>query len=324
MATLLLLLAAGASLFGAWRWFETAIAAPGPLARPTLVVIPKGEGVDDIGQRLAAAGLVGDARLVAGAMLIYGGQRSLKAGEYEIPASASILDILALLQSGKTYVRRVTLAEGLSVAQIYAVLETAEGLEGALPPRPPEGSLLPETYHYSRGESRAALVQRARKAMDEALTQAWAQRSPETGPLADRMALLILASVVEKETGVEAERAQIAGVFLNRLKRGMRLQSDPTVIYAMTRGEAPLGRALTRADLTRIDPFNTYTSEGLPPAPIANPGRAALMAVAKPMVTKNLYFVADGNGGHAFAETLEQHNRNVARWRQIQKDRGEP
>ena len=324
MATLLLLLVAGASLFGAWRWFEAAIAAPGPMTRPTLVLVPKGEGVEEIGLRLAAAGLVRDARLVAGAMLVHGGQRSLKAGEYEIPAGASILDILALLQSGRTHVRRITLAEGLSVAQIYAALEAAEGLEGALPPRPPEGSLLPETYHYSRGESRAALVQRARKAMDEALSQAWAQRSPETAPLGDRMALLILASVVEKETGVEAERARIAGVFLNRLKRGMRLQSDPTVIYALTKGEAPLGRALTRADLTRPDPFNTYTSDGLPPTPIANPGRASLLAVAKPMATKDLYFVADGNGGHAFAETLDQHNRNVARWRQIQKERGEP
>jgi UPF0755 protein len=225
------------------------------------------------------------------------------------------------MQSGRTVVRRVTIPEGLTVKQVLALLVATEGLDGQVVRVPAEGRLLPETYHFSWGDSRQGMVDRMGEAMREAIARAWAGRSaPPVVKTAEEA--LVLASIVEKETGIAAERPRIAAVFLNRLRANMKLQSDPTVIYGLSRGEGALGRALARADLEADQAFNTYTRGGLPPTPIANPGRAALEAVLNPAFSDELYFVADGSGGHAFAKTLEEHNRNVARWRKIQNERG--
>ena len=217
--------------------------------------------------------------------------------------------------AGETVVRRLTVPEGLTTAAVLDLLRNAEGLVGEAPD-PGEGRLLPETYHYSHGDSRADLVARMQRAMDKALARLFRDR-PAGSPLGSETELLTLASIVEKETGLSGERARIAGVFVNRLKRGMRLQTDPTVIYALTGGRRELGRPLTRADLRVDHPYNTYRIPGLPPGPIANPGLAALEAAARPAETNALYFVADGAGGHLFARTLREHNRNAARYRRL-------
>ena len=225
---------------------------------------------------------------------------------------------MEILRSGETVVRRLTIPEGLTSQEIVAVVASAEGLRGDLVATPGEGSLLPETYHYSWNDERGQLIERMAAAQQELLDELWANRDPDL-PLASPEEALILASIVEKETAVDGERALVASVFFNRLKRSMRLQSDPTVVYGITQGQGPLGRALTRADLNAPSAYNTYLIDGLPPGPIANAGRAALVAVFHPASTSYLYFVADGSGGHAFAETLEEHNQNVAKWRKLQR-----
>jgi len=232
---------------------------------------------------------------------------------------ASVLD---LLRSGRTHVRSLTVPEGLTVAKVLALLEAEPALSGPIGDPPPEGSLLPDTYHFSRGDSRTALVRRMREAMTAFMEVSWAKRSPGV-PLASPAEAVVLASIVEKETGVPSERRRVAGVFVNRLKAGMRLQSDPTVVYALSAGTGLLARALTRADWQLASPFNTYQVDGLPPSPIANPGRDAIAAVLDPETHGFLYFVADGSGGHAFAATLDQHNRNVAAWRRVRAQMSE-
>jgi len=224
---------------------------------------------------------------------------------------------MQILIEGKSIEHKVTIAEGLTVAEIYKVLEETPLLEGDLPPPPSEGSLLPETYSYLRGENRATLVERMQKDMDSTLTELWENRAPNIA-IDTKEEALILASIVEKETGVASERSHVAAVFHNRLRKGMKLQSDPTVIYAITLGKEKLDRPLSKSDLGTDSPYNTYQVTGLPPGPIANPGRAALEATLKPDDSDDLYFVANGSGGHAFAKTLEEHNKNVAEWRKIQ------
>jgi UPF0755 protein len=226
---------------------------------------------------------------------------------------------LEILREARPVQRRVTIAEGLSALQIQALLDKTEGLMGEAEPIA-EGSILPETYAFEWGDSRAALIRRAQAAMNTALAEAWRDRAPNL-PLRSAREALILASIIERETGKAEERALVASVFINRLRRNMPLQSDPTVVYAAT-GGAALERAITRADLDRDSPFNTYRNRGLPPGPIANPGRDSLRAATRPATSNFLYFVADGSGGHAFAETLDGHNRNVARWREIERQRG--
>jgi UPF0755 protein len=316
-----LFFALGFACGGAVAWLR--LDGPGPLAGPVAVVIPKGAGGEGIARRLHDAGVIADPRLFRLAARILGRSKPLRAGEYEFPARTSAFAAIELLQSGRTVVRRLTVPEGLTVRQVMGLLIEAEGLDGPVTRTAGEGWLLPETYHYSWGDSRQGLVERMEAGMREALARAWGARG---GPpvLKTPEEALTLASIVEKETGVAAERPRIAAVFLNRLKANMKLQSDPTVIYGLDRGAGNFTRALVRADLEADTPYNTYTRAGLPPGPIANPGRAAIEAVLNPVASDELYFVADGSGGHAFAKTLDEHNRNVARWRRIRDGNAAP
>lgn len=311
---LLAVLAGGAGWYALQVW-----RAPGPLAAPAQVVIPRG-GTEAIATALLQAGVIADARAFAAAAWATRGQGPLRAAEFAFPAGASLEQVLAVLRTARPVQRRLTIPEGLTARQVAALLRAAEGMTGEVPV-PDEGAALPETYAYQWGDDRAALLRRAEAAMTQALAAAWAERA-EGLPLASPREALVLASIVERETGLPEERPRVAAVFLNRLRRGMPLQSDPTVAYAAA-GGGTLDRPLTRADLERDHPFNTYRIRGLPPAPIAAPGLAALRAVTRPATSEDLYFVADGTGGHAFARTLEEHNRNVARWREVERRRAE-
>ena len=305
--------------FLAFNRLETVYNAPGPLNRAVAVVIPKGASLPRVVRILDQAGVLADPFWFEWSVRLLGAARKIQAGEYVIEARQSPKRILGLLMAGKTALRQVTIPEGLMVSEVVAILDGAPALEGTTPV-PPEGSILPETYSYQFGETRAEVLNRMSKAMQNLLADLWANRKPGL-PFNDPIEAVILASIVERETGVAEERSRVAGVFVNRLRRGMRLQSDPTVAYAATNGKQPLGRPLTRKDLDAAHPYNTYRIKGLPPGPISNPGRAALAATLNPLETDELYFVADGTGGHAFAKTLAEHNRNVAKWRKLQRER---
>lgn len=298
-----------------WGWM--AFTKPGPLGQPINVVIPRGTGLDGIAIRLVEAGVITDPRVLVLGAKATGRARGLKAGEFRFPAAVSPREALDILESGETVVRRLTVAEGLTSSAVIALLNSAEGLEGTAA-LPPEGSLLPETYHYAWGDTRSELLRRMTRSQDEAVARLWETRAADL-PFETPEQAVILASIVEKETGVASERPLIAGVFINRLKRGMRLQSDPTVAYGIAGGTG-LDRSLTRADLKAPTPYNTYTQNGLPPGPISNPGEASIAAVLNPADTNFLYFVADGTGGHVFARTLAEHNRNVRAWRQYRRE----
>tara|TARA_R110002049_G_scaffold74947_6_gene193069 strand:+ start:199 stop:1182 length:984 start_codon:yes stop_codon:yes gene_type:complete len=319
LAVLVLCVLAAVTAGGGWLWFSKQISRDGPHAMDEVVLIPPGSHIQAIATTLVGRGIIRSDLLFRLASRLSKADRALKSGEFRIPARASVTGVLDVLTRGETVARTFTIPEGLTVAEALEIVAKAEGLMGPLPAPPDEGRLLPETYHYAYYDTKVQAVRRMEQAMDAALAKAWAGRD-EGLPLNSPTEALILASIVEKETGVKAERARVAGVFLNRLKRGMKLQSDPTVIYGITEGKAPLGRDLTRADLDTPTPWNTYAVQGLPPTPIANPGLAAIDAVLHPQATKDLYFVADGTGGHAFAETLQGHNRNVAKWRKIQRN----
>lgn len=313
----LLLIAAVAA--GGWLYLDHWLRQPGPLAGPAAVELPTGVGVAGIARRLAEAGAIDSALLFQLAVRREGQERRLRAGEYALEPGMSPAAIIDRLVRGEVLLHRIAVPEGRTVREVYAILQGAEVLSGELPAPPPEGSLLPETYLVPRGEPRARVVERMRAGMRKALDELWPGRAPDL-PLASPEEALILASIIEKETAVPAEYPLVASVMVNRLRRGMRLQTDPTVIYGLTQGAGALGRELTTADLEADHAWNTYRVTGLPPSPIANPGRAALEAALKPASTDYLYFVADGSGGHAFAATLEEHNRNVARWRKLQRD----
>lgn len=316
---LVVLLACG----GVFLWGYAQYTQPGPLKSPATVVIPKGSGLAEIAQKLASAHVISRADVFRLAARITRADTTLKAGEYAFAPAITMRGAVALLQSGKTVVRRLTVVEGLTSGEIVKQLDTVDGLEGTVSRIPPEGALLPETYHFSYGDSRAEIVHRMEEAMTKTVADLWADRA-EGLPYDTPEQAVVVASLVEKETGVAAERARVAAVFLNRLKKGMRLQSDPTVAYALAGEAGPLGRPLTHDDLKTPSPYNTYLHRGLPPGPICNPGQASLYAAMHPADTNELYFVADGSGGHVFARTLEEHNRNVAKWRTLQKNGLEP
>jgi UPF0755 protein len=285
--------------------------------------VRNGAGLIEIANNLERNDVVSNARvfrLMTGSYLQK--DQTLKAGEYEIKAGASMKDIMMLLESGKSILYSVSLPEGLTVKQMFARLAADEVLDGELPATlPPEGSLRPDTYRFTRGTKREEIINQMSAAQEKLIDMIWERRDPDL-PIKTVEEFVTLASIVEKETGKDDERAHVASVFYNRLKKGMRLQSDPTIIYGLFGGDGkPSDRPIYQSDLQKQTPFNTYVIKGLPPSPIANPGRAALEAVANPWRTDDIYFVADGTGGHVFAKTLDEHNANVRRWRKIEAEK---
>lgn len=317
LVVFLMLAAAGAVYFG-----KIQFDGDGPLARSTYVLVREGAGLNEIANMLQRRNVISSATIFKFGVSAYMADDTLKAGEYEIKAGASMRDVMDLLRSGKSILHSVTIAEGLTVEQIFARLSSNGELTGDLPEELPlEGSLRPETYKFTRGTTRAEIIDQMRAAQSALIDEIWEDRR-EGLPIKTKEEFVTLASIVEKETGRADERSLVASVFLNRIERGMRLQSDPTIIYGLFGGKGkPSDRPIYQSDIRKPTPYNTYVIDGLPPTPIANPGRAALEAVANPSQTNNVFFVADGTGGHVFAETLEQHNRNVRRWRQIEAER---
>ena len=299
---------------------ERQVQAPGPLVQDKVLLIPRGTGTSEMAELLSREGVIADANLFELYAYLNRSKGQLKAGEFQFRAGTSIEEAIDTLIQGKAIMHAFTVPEGLTSEQIVTRLRENELLTGAVNEVPREGTLLPETYHFERGTSRQQLINKMQAEAREALVKAWAKRSPDLA-IKTPSELVILASIVEKETGRGDERPRVASVFLNRLSKRMKLQSDPTIVYGIVGGKGTLGRGILRSEIDRATPYNTYAIEGLPPGPIANPGRAALDAVANPLKTRDLYFVADGTGGHVFAETLDQHNRNVARWRQIERSR---
>jgi UPF0755 protein len=313
------LIVAGIVLLAGLELARQKVAAPGPATAPVRLTVERGARMGAVAERLAEAGAIENATLFRLAASYSGRADQLKFGEYEIAPGASMEEILALLATGGNVEYQITAPEGWTVAEVVGLLERADFLTGEIDEMPAEGSLLPETYNVSRGDSRAEVIRRMQDSMQAVLDEAWENRDPGL-PLDSKEELLTLASIVEKETRPN-EHGRVASVFLNRLKRGMKLQSDPTVIYGITGGKEPLGRGIRQSELVAETPYNTYVIEGLPPTPIANPGRESIMATANPENTRFLYFVADGSGGHAFAASLDEHNRNVAEWRRIERQR---
>lgn len=323
--TVLVALATIAGAITAW-WVWQQWTEPSTTAETRVVLVPRGTGLRGTTDILSEAGVLDEPtdRLVFPLMVkLDRAAAGLRAGEYQIPAGASMAEVVAQLSSGAGLVQHsVTVPEGLTTPEILALVRGADVLTGEITQAPAEGDLLPETYHVLRGDARDAVVGRMREAMEKTLAELWPGRDEDL-PITTPEQAVILASIVEKETAVAAERPRVAAVFVNRLRRGMPLQSDPTVIYGMAPETGQLDRPLLRKDLEVDTPWNTYTRPGLPQTPIANPGRESLAAVLHPAQTKDLYFVADGSGGHAFAETLTEHNRNVAKWRRVQREQGE-
>jgi UPF0755 protein len=308
---ILLVLAAGAAIvFGKLR-FD----APGPLQADKIVNIPARAGLIEIADLLQREGVIDEHKVIfIGGVFALKARSELKSGEYLFPKRASVHDVVEILIEGKVVQHLVTVPEGLTSEQIVARLLDNSILSGQVKELPREGTLLPNTYAFKRGDTRELAIQRMRQAQQQLVKEVWERRSPDL-PLRTPDQLVILASIIEKETSRPEERTRIAAVFVNRLKQRMRLQTDPTVIYGLAPGKGTLGRPLTRADLEKPTPYNTYIIDALPPGPIANPGRASIEAAASPARTKELYFVADGTGGHVFAESYEQHLRNVAKLR---------
>ena len=327
---LTILIVLGLVGLGALSAAQRAVTEAGPATEEIQVQIPRGASVREISELLEDAGALPE-RAMAGALsgaqmfrlaANYSGEgQNLKFGEYAIAPGASVLDIVGLLSEGGNVQHTVTIPEGMTVSMALDRVNAAELLTGEVSDVPPEGSLFPDTWAHERGATRQSVIDRMKARMEEELDNAWEARAPDL-PLKSKEELLILASIVEKEARPE-EHGKVASVFINRIRRGMRLQTDPTVIYGITLGQAPLGRGLRRSELSAPTPYNTYVIAGLPPTPIANPGRESLMAVAQPDTTAFLYFVADGTGGHAFATNLDEHNQNVANWRRIERERNE-
>ncbi|MGI9404782.1 MAG: endolytic transglycosylase MltG [Hyphomicrobiaceae bacterium] len=292
---------------------------PGPLDYATTIVIPKGDGVNSIAGRLVKEGVLRDRWLFKLGVMRFRAQKKLKAGEYAIAKNASVREVLDTLTEGRAILHRVTVPEGRTSFEVVQILNAAPLLTGAITDVPPEGSVLPDTYSFSRGTDRNELIAQMQSDQKKFLTRLWEKRDKDL-PYKSIKEALVMASVVEKETGRADERDRIAGVFVNRLRKGMRLQSDPTIIYWITNGRGKLGRGLRRSEIDRKTAYNTYQIDGLPPGPICNPGRSALTATLAPAETKDLFFVADGTGGHVFARTLRDHEKNVRAWRKIERE----
>ncbi len=316
VAVIAVVLVGGAALYAKLQFDRT-----GPLEAPVTLQVASGAGVAGIADQLQRMGAITNRWVFRVGVQFYDRSASLKAGEYLIPANASMREIMEKLAAGQAIVYAITIPEGLTSEQIVERIRANDILTGDIAAVPPEGSLLPDTYQFDRGYTRQNLINRMRRERDRVLTEIWGRRIPGL-PVTTPEEMVALASIVEKETGIADERTRVAAVFINRLNQNMKLQSDPTILYGLFGGAGrPAGYGITRADMERPTPYNTYTIEGLPPGPIANPGRASLEAVANPSRTADLYFVADGTGGHAFAETYDEHLRNVARWRLIEEQR---
>lgn len=316
----LVTLAAGAGLYFGKRAFD----GPGPSETTTTILIKPNTGAQEIADQLERRGLISNARIFQLGLRAYGNEGKLKAGEYEIRAQASMRDIMDLLKSGKSLLYSLTITEGSTVEQAFQRIAENDVLSGDMPATmPPEGSLVADTQRFTRGTTRQQIIDKMMADQKKVVQEIWERRADGL-PLGSIEEFVTLASIVEKETGRGDERSRVASVFINRLNKGMRLQSDPTIIYGLFGGKGKPGdRPIFRSDIDKPTPYNTYFINGLPPTPIANPGRAALEAVANPSETDDLYFVADGSGGHVFAATLEEHNQNVARWRSIERKQAE-
>jgi UPF0755 protein len=304
----------GAGLYFGKQRFE----APGPLPDDKVVIIPRGLGIRDIADVLMREGVIDQPYVFMGSVIALKARGELKSGEYQFTKNASVADVVDTIIEGKVVQHSFTVAEGLTSEQIVAKLLETDALAGQIKEIPREGTLLPETYKFTRGMTRDQIIQRMQQAHKRVLQEVWDHRMTDL-PVKTPEQLVTLASIVEKETGRPDERSRVASVFINRLKTKMRLQSDPTIIYGLTGGKGSLGRPIMKSEIDQPTPYNTYVIDGLPPGPIANPGRASLEAAANPARTKDLYFVADGNGGHVFAENYEQHQKNVARLRAIER-----
>lgn len=322
LAILLILAAIGAAAFFGEQW---EFFAPGPAAQrgaSTIVWIKPGQGSAAIARTLQDARVIPNAALFRLGVQLRGKTAALRAGEYAIPSHASMADVMGLLISGKSIQHKITAAEGLTSQMIYDIVAKDPVLMGDAGAVPGEGTLLPETYLFTRGATRADILSRMARAQQRLLAKLWPGRASDL-PFQTRQQAVTLASIVEKETAIPEERRHIAAVFVNRLRLGMKLQSDPTIIYGITKGY-PLGRRIRESEIAAATPYNTYVIAGLPPAPICNPGKDAIAAVLQPETSNDLYFVANGTGGHVFTASKAQHEQNVARWRQIQRTTNPP
>ncbi|MEO0499308.1 MAG: endolytic transglycosylase MltG [Pseudomonadota bacterium] len=294
--------------------------ASGPLSEARNVVIPSGSSQTAAARLLEEQGVLADAARFKLMARLFGNEAPIRAGEFMFPAGVSAADVLYILQNAQPVQRQITIPEGLPAVLVHERIMAADHLTGEIPV-PDEGSVLPQTYNYERDEPRTAVLARMQTAMSETLAELWAARSDDIAVATPEEAI-ILASIVEKETGTPEERPMVAGVYSNRLRQGIKLQADPTIFYLKTRGR-PLGRRILRSEIEAVNGYNTYSMVGLPAGPITNPGRASIAAVLNPAETDALFFVADGTGGHAFANTLAEHNRNVRNWYEIRRERGE-
>lgn len=317
LAILAIALVVAVVLYGVSRFY-----AEGPLAEDAVFLVERGSGLTGTANALVDAGVIDNSWIFRFGGVALKKQDQIKAGEFRIAARSSMADVLREITEGRPILHQVTIPEGFTSWQVVERLRAADDLAGDIDSVPAEGSLLPNTYSYQRGDDRQSILDAMAAGFQSALAEVWEGRDPDL-PISTAQELVILASIVEKETGVAAERPQVASVLVNRLERGMRLQSDPTTIYGITGGEGALGRGLRQSEIVGETPYNTYVIAGLPPGPIANPGIASLRAAANPAATDHLYFVADGSGGHAFAETYAEHRRNVAQWRRIEAERAE-
>lgn len=311
-AALLVVVIGGFWLIQGWK-------GSGPAAQTTSIVVPRGANLPKVASLLKKAGAISSADRFLFQVKLFGGARGMKAGEYEFPAHASASRILWMMQNGKTLQRFVIVPEGLPSILVWERLMNASALTGSVPV-PEEGSILPDAYSYQRGETRAAVLKRMQAAMNRTLDKLWAERAPDAA-VKDKKEALALASIVEKETAKPAERTMVSGVYSNRLRQGIKLDADPTTIYPITHGK-PLGRRILESELHAVNDYNTYTKVGLPAGPITNPGKESIYAALHPAQTQALYFVADGTGGHVFANTLAEQNANKAKWDAIRKARG--